>query len=168
MSESKKKRRRSYKGTYKPKNPDKYAGNVKNIVYRSLLERTFMVWLDTNPSVLKWSSEEDIIPYISPVDNRYHRYFPDFRILCIDADTKKPKEYLIEVKPYSQTQEPKQSKKKHWKSKQRYIRECMTYAVNQAKWKAAQKICEQNDITFKILTEKEIRRFNNGEDIYKK
>ena len=63
-----------YKGKYRPEHPEKYVGNSSNIIYRSLLERRFMVFCDRNDSVLKWSSEELAIPYVSPIDNRVHRY----------------------------------------------------------------------------------------------
>ena len=35
---------------------------------------------DLNPDVLKWGSEETVIPYVSPLDNKIHRYFVDFYI----------------------------------------------------------------------------------------
>ena len=31
-----------------------------------------------------------------------------------------------------------------------------TYAVNQAKWKAAQEFCKDNGMQFKLITEKEL------------
>ena len=37
-----------------------------------------------------------------------------------------------------------------------YIYECKTYAVNQAKWKAATEFCEDRRIEFKIITEDEL------------
>ena len=63
----------AYKGKYKPLNPNKYAGNPMNIVYRSLWERKVMVYCDKNPLVIEWGSEEIIIPYLSPWDGRMHR-----------------------------------------------------------------------------------------------
>ena len=60
----------SYKGRYTPANPKKYKGNSRNIVYRSLWERKFMVYCDTSKNILEWGSEEIIIPYISPVDGK--------------------------------------------------------------------------------------------------
>jgi len=69
---------RSYKGKFIPTNPKKYLGDVNSIIYRSLLERRFMVYCDQTPKVLKWTSEEVVVPYISPVDNKMHRYFVDF------------------------------------------------------------------------------------------
>ena len=70
----------AYKGLYKIKNLSKYKGNPAKVTYRSLWERKFMVYCDNNPNILKWSSEEIIIPYRSPIDKRIHRYFPDFWI----------------------------------------------------------------------------------------
>ena len=68
----------AYKGKYKPKYRSKYKGDPTKIIYRSLWERRFMVYCDENPSIIKWASEEVIIPYRSPLDKRIHRYYPDF------------------------------------------------------------------------------------------
>ena len=46
--------------------------------------------------VIKWSSEEYIIPYISPVDNRPHRYYPDFYVKVRNADNI-VEEWIVEV-----------------------------------------------------------------------
>ena len=78
----------AYRGKYKPENPNKYVGNYSNIVYRSLLERRFMVFCDRNPNILKWASEEMAIPYISPMDNRVHRYYVDFIIEVKEKEEK--------------------------------------------------------------------------------
>ena len=39
-----------------------------------------MSFLDSDPRIIEWSSEEIVVPYISPVDNRTHRYFVDFYV----------------------------------------------------------------------------------------
>ena len=70
----------SYKGRFTPKNPQKYAGDATNIIWRSTWERKVMDWLDQSESVVYWSSEELAIKYYNPVDNKIHRYFPDFII----------------------------------------------------------------------------------------
>ena len=80
------------KGIYKPKNISKYRGDYRNIVYRSGLELKFMRYLDGNDSILKWSSEEIVIPYRSPIDGKVHRYFPDFWVKTSQGET------LIEIK----------------------------------------------------------------------
>ena len=70
----------SNKSKYKPSFPKKYKGNPNNIICRSTWERRFCRWCDLNENILEWGSEEFFIPYISPVDHRVHRYFPDFII----------------------------------------------------------------------------------------
>ena len=96
-------------------------------------------------------SEEFYIPYISPLDNRVHRYFPDF-IIKVKESTGQIKTYVIEVKPKKQTRPPKTPKRKT----KSYLYECKTYAVNQLKWKAAVEFCEDRRIKFKIITEDEL------------
>ena len=72
---------RQYKqGLFYPKNTEKYKGDFSNIVYRSSWELKFMHWADESKNVLEWSSEELVIPYLSPLDNKMHRYFVDFKI----------------------------------------------------------------------------------------
>ena len=56
-----------------------------------------MVWCDKNENVLQWGSEEIVIPYISPVDRRVHRYFPDFYVKAKTRD-ERIKKYIVEVK----------------------------------------------------------------------
>jgi hypothetical protein len=140
-----------YKGKYKPKNYSKYEGDPTKIIYRSLLERKFMVHCDNNPNILMWSSEEVIIPYISPKDNKYHRYFMDFKVKYADKNGKIGV-MLIEVKPSSKIQKPKPAKKS-----KRYIEEVFEWGVNEAKWKAASEYCKDRGWQFKIMTEKELR-----------
>ncbi len=138
-------------GKYKPSNPEKYKGDVNNIIYRSSWERKFLYYCDTNENILEYSSEEVVIPYKSPVDNRYHRYFPDFYIKYKDVNGK-IKKSLIEIKPFRQTQEPKVQKRKT----KGYIYEVVEYAKNQAKWKAAEEWCLDHGYEFKVLTENEL------------
>ena len=141
----------SYKGRYNPVNPKKYKGNPQNIIYRSLWERKFMVYCDTNDKVLEWGSEEIIIPYISPWDSKVHRYFPDFYIK-VKQSSGNLKKFIIEVKPKKQTRPPKPVERKT----KRWIKEVRTFGINEAKWKHATKWCKDNDMEFKILTEEEL------------
>ncbi|NDB59780.1 head completion protein, partial [bacterium] len=98
-------------GFFKPKHPEKYKGDANNIVYRSGWEKRVMDWCDTNKNVVSWSSEEVIIPYISPIDNRPHRYFVDFYVQAKDNNGNL-QTYLLEVKPKAQTIEPKPQSRK--------------------------------------------------------
>jgi hypothetical protein len=135
-------------GKYIPRHPNKYKGDPNNIIYRSSWEHKFMLWCDRkNSSVQEWGSEEIAIPYISPVDGKRHKYFPDFYVKI------KGKKYMVEVKPFKQTKEPK-TQKKITKS---YVSEVLTWAVNKAKWKAAGEVCEDNGYKFMIITEKELK-----------
>jgi len=141
----------SYKGKYSPSFPRKYKGDHRNIVYRSLWERKFMVYCDKNENVLQWGSEEIAIPYRSPVDRRVHRYFPDFYIKYKDTNGKIRKP-IIEVKPLRQCSPPPKPKKQT----RGYIYEAYEYAKNQAKWKAAREWCLDRGYEFKVMTEKEL------------
>ena len=135
-----------HKGRFKPKNVHKYRGNPSNIIYRSGYELKFMNWCDKNNDVTAWGSEEIVIPYRSPIDNRVHRYYPDFIIRVKDTT------YLIEVKPYRFTQEPKIPKRKT----KRFITEVKQWGVNLAKWESAKEFCLDRGWEFKIITEKEL------------
>ena len=141
----------SIKSKFKPSNPQKYQGDPENIICRSSWERKFCNYCDTNPNILKWASEEFSIPYVSPTDNRVHRYFPDF-LIEVKETSGKIKKYVVEVKPAKQTQPPKQGKR----ITKSFLYEAKTYAVNQAKWKAAVEFCLDNGVEFKIITEKEL------------
>ena len=145
--------RKRYKGKYKVKNSKKYIGDSSNVIYRSLMELRFMKWADRSDNVLKWNSEEVVIPYISPIDNKRHRYFPDFLIQTDKGWT------LIEVKPQVQTKPPKKLLVENLtpKKKRRYVRAVQTWLVNEAKWKAARKVCEVEGWTFQLMTEKQLQ-----------
>ena len=138
----------SYKGKFRPSNPTKYKGDPTRIIYRSLWEKKFMHWCDKNVNVLEWGSEEIIIPYRSPVDNRPHRYYPDFYVKARTKDGRLAKS-IIEIKPYKQTLPPKRKKQKS----KTFLTEVKTYTVNQAKWRAARAYCADRRMTFLVLTE---------------
>ena len=141
----------SYKGKYQPDNPKKYKGDPTNIIYRSLWERKFMKYCDLNENILEWGSEIMALPYRSPIDNRIHKYFPDFYIKVRESSGE-IKKCIIEIKPKKQTVEPIPQKRKT----KGYIYEVYEYAKNQAKWKAAEEFCKDRQWEFKVLTENEL------------
>ncbi|MDB4681426.1 TnsA endonuclease N-terminal domain-containing protein [bacterium] len=141
---------KSYRGLYRPTNPKKYVGNTQQIVYRSLLERRFMRYCDLNTDILYWASEELAVRYYSPLDKKYHRYFPDFIVKTINNE-----KYMIEIKPSRQAVKPKPPKKKT----KSYMRESFEYIKNQAKWQAAKVYCEDKGMQFKIITEKDLGQY---------
>ena len=140
----------SKKSIYKPKNPKKYKGDVRNIICRSSWEERFCGYCDLNENIIQWGSEEFFIPYRAP-DGKTRRYFPDF-IIKVKENSGKVKTYVIEVKPFKQTKPPKKRKQ----VSKSYLYECKTYATNQAKWEAANEWCKDKRIEFKIITEREL------------
>tara|TARA_R100000234_G_scaffold48613_2_gene29099 strand:+ start:1765 stop:2208 length:444 start_codon:yes stop_codon:yes gene_type:complete len=138
----------AYRGKYKVKNKSKYDGDFTNVIYRSLWERQFFRWCEDNKDVVKWSSESVVIPYKCKTDGKMHRYFMDVKVRFRNGKT-----FLIEIKPESQTQPPKQPKRKSKK----YIKEVMTYAKNISKWEQAEKYATQRGWEFKIFTEKTLK-----------
>lgn len=137
----------AYKSKFKPKNPQKYIGNPNNIICRSLWERTFCKYLDENVNVIRWSSEELEIPYISPVDNAMHRYYPDF---LFEVKTNSLVEtFVVEIKPDKQTREPLRGAK----SNKTFITEVLQFEINRSKWDSAKKFCDKQGWKFLILTE---------------
>lgn len=139
-----------YKGKFSPRNPQKYKGDPTNIIYRSTWEVRVMKYLDEHPNVIWWASEELPIPYLSPIDKKKHRYFPDF-IAKIKKSNGTVMTYIIEVKPEKQTKPPTQKRKT-----KAFIQEAMTYEVNKAKWYAAEEFCKDHGWEFLIFTEKHL------------
>ena len=111
-----------------------------------------MVYCDKNDAIIEWGSEEVIVPYLSPMDGKIHRYFPDFymKVRQADGSTKK---FIIEVKPKSQCKQPVKNPKRRTT---KWFNEVKTFAINQAKWKYAREFCEDKGMEFKIFTEDHI------------
>lgn len=136
-------------GRFNPRNPLKYHGRLDQIFFRSSYELSAFRWLDETTSVIQWSSEEIVIPYLSPVDKRMHRYFVDIWAEIKDKQGQ-TKRFLLEIKPKKETEPPKKRRGK------RFIEECETFARNTAKWDAAQRYAKTKGWEFKILTETEL------------
>ena len=143
---------KTLKGKFRPKNPEKYKGDYTNIVYRSSWERMFMNWCDGNPNIKRWQSEEKAIWYDNPITKRKARYFPDFIVEYQRSDGITMQE-MVEIKPSRQVEGPPVNPKRRTKA---WAAACMTYAQNQAKWKAARRWCEDRGMNFRIVTEKEL------------
>jgi len=138
----------AYRTIFNPKNPKKYAGDSSKIVCRSLWERNVCNFCDEHPNIIKWSSEEIAIPYVSPIDKKMHNYYPDFLIQFKNSDGVHT--WMVEVKPKKQTFLKENASKK----------EKVTWIINNAKWNAAKNYCNNNNFVFKILTEKDL--FSNA------
>lgn len=141
-------RKRASKTEFVPKHPEKYIGTFP-IISRSSWELFFMQKMDTNDNVIRWASESIVIPYLSPKDNKTHKYYPDFIIEIRTSDGSIIKQ-VIEIKPMNQCL-PGTSKKPDVLARQNLV-----YLINQAKWEATKRMCEQNDFTFVVLTEQDL------------
>lgn len=137
------------KGVFKPRYPKKYRGNVSNIIYRSSWELRLMIFLDTEPLIEWWSSEEHVVMYTDHSTNppRMRRYFPDFLVKKTMGDT-----FMIEVKPEKEVLPPI-SRSKQTRA---YIKEIKTFAKNNSKWESARRFCEQRGWKFLVLTERDL------------
>ena len=142
----------AYRGFFKPQNPTKYIGNPIKIMYRSLWERKFMKFCDSSGNVIRWGSEEVVVPYMNPLDRKQHRYYVDFIVEMKTAEGIKT--LLIEIKPKKQCVEPKRKKK----ITRGYIFEVQTWIKNTAKWAAASEVSKTRGWEFKILTEDDLFR----------
>lgn len=134
-----------YPRPWTPKNPEKYEGDPTGIIVRSSWEVRFLNWCDMNKHIVSYSSEEIVIPYLSPIDNKYHRYFPDAKIRLDTGQI-----YIVEIKPFYQCQKPTT------KNKKRYLVEAQTYLINNSKWKYAKEFCSKRGWKFKVITEYEL------------
>lgn len=137
-------------GRYTPHFPKKYKGNLSNIVFRSSWEMEFCKFCDHNPNIIEWASEEIAIPYVKPTDNAIHRYYPDFWIKYKNKYGNIIQE-VIEIKPSNQKKAPRKLKKMS-----QNLYEQLTYAINVAKWQAAEAWCKKRGVKFRILTEKDL------------
>lgn len=154
---SKKRTYREFRqGIYKPVNKEKCL-NKSPIVFRSFLEARLFRILDSNPSVLKWSSEETVIPYVHPIKTQesgqktYARYFVDvFMEMKIGDEIKR---FIVEIKPFKQTEKPEVNNRKKPST---ILYENAMYSINMAKWTAAKAWAKKKNMEFMIITEKNI------------
>lgn len=143
--------RKHNQGYFKPKHPEKYKGDVNKIRFMSSWELSFDQFLDNNPNILFWASEEIKIPYIKPTDGKVHYYYPDYWIQYKDKKGN-IKQEIIEVKPDKEIRPPKAT----GKNKKTQLYESLTWAINSAKWEAAIQFCNKYNIHFRLLTEKQL------------
>lgn len=131
------------RGRFIPKHPEKYLGNAAKIFGRSSWEFMLFKYLDSTPAVINWASEEIAIPYLSPLDNRVHQYYPDAFAIYRDKYGNIKKE-IIEIKPYKETVLTEKSTD----------RDKVALAVNHAKWKYAAEFAIKQGMSFRVITER--------------
>jgi hypothetical protein len=133
-------------GIYTVRNPGKYVGKGTPR-YRSGWEMTFMMFLDSNDNIVQWASESISIPYRNPITGKQSMYVPDFFVTYRGRDNTTRAE-LIEIKP----------KKQSLIESRMTDRDRAIVAVNYAKWASAQKWCQRNGLTFRVINEDSIFR----------
>lgn len=146
-----KKSSRYHQGRYELANPKKYIGDPNKVLYRSSWERKLCYKFDHSKEIIAWGCESIIIPYISPIDGLPHRYFTDFITIATNSLGENVVT-IVEVKPEKEKYPPTSKGKK----KTRFLKECKTYEINQAKWKYARAYCKKRGWNFIILSEKQI------------
>jgi len=107
-----------------------------------------MNYCDRNRSIMEWSSEEIVIPYKSPLDGKYHRYFVDFYCKLKNKEGRIEK-VLVEIKPKKFCSQPVMGKRKT----KTYLNELKQRSINKAKWDSAKSWCHKKGMKFVILTE---------------
>lgn len=140
--------RRFRQGRFVCKFPEKYIGDPGNIIYRSQLEFNFFRYADFNKNIIKWGSENIIIPYYDKTTNKTRKYYIDIYIEYINSENKIDKA-IIEIKPLSQVNPPNPRGKNSNKRLLEYIK-------NTCKWNAAKVYAKSKNINFHIFTEKEL------------
>ena len=147
-------------GSFTPRNPNKYKGDLSKIYFRSGWELKFLQWCDDTQSIISYASECVKVPYIHPLDNRPHEYYIDFYIdmKLSDGTTQK---WLIEVKPEKYTKLPKEPKKKTAKSMKNYRVHYQTSLINIEKFKSAKYYSKQMGAIFGVISiDKKTQRFS--------
>lgn len=132
-------------------NPEKYAGDLNKLLYKSSWEENMFNFCDNNINIVRWGYEIIEISYMKPVEKGFKpsKYYPDLYVEYFDKDKNFIRE-VLEVKPLKQTKTSR-SKKPLIKLAENYV-----VKVNHAKWDAAQKWCLDRGIKFSVITEKSI------------
>jgi glutaredoxin len=139
-------------GLFSPSNPEKYIGDIHNIIYRSSWEYRFCVYCDTNESILRWSSEPISIDYYNPLDKKNHKYNVDFYIKVLKED-REEQEWIIEIKPEKQKKKPVYEGSMTLSKLKSYNRNMQIWITNQAKFKAAKEWAEKRNFKFGVVDE---------------
>jgi len=153
------KNQKSKYGNYTPTNPQKYTGGYP-IRVMSTWETIYMRYLDNNPAVIAWSSESIAIPYKHPILKDHNglprtaRYYPDFFVV-VKTRTGEIEKIICEIKPFKETIQPSTRGNKSNKTK---LYESKTWAINSAKWIAAERYCQKMGYRFIKITEKQLIR----------
>jgi len=140
-------------GLYKVIHPEKYVGDVNNVIYRSGWEKKFCIYCDNQPSIIEWSSEPFKIKYLNGSTFKEHTYYTDFYIKIQDSSDKS-KKYIVNINQESQNKKPEIQSKRTLKALNSYKYNLDQYVKNQSKWVEAKRACEDAGFEFMVITEK--------------
>lgn len=153
-------------GLFVPTNIDKLIkiNNEGGVYYRSGLEKKMMIYLDINPKIIKWSSEYIKIPYEKTewssvrrdFETTQHTYYPDF-FYELEREDGSISRVVAEVKPHSETIEPKITENMTSKQLRNLEYALKTYNKNIQKWKYMIEWCQKKGFEFIIITEKHLK-----------
>ncbi len=152
-----------HQGLFTPNNKDKVVklNSQGGLYYRSGLEQKMMIYLDNNEKIINWGAEHLKIPYTktewSSDKQEYvvtsHTYYPDFYYELQRSDGSISR-VVAEVKPYSETIEPKISAKPTSKQLKNAEYAIKMYNKNLSKWTYMIEYCQRKGFEFIIITEK--------------
>lgn len=142
-------------GKYQVINPQKYIGDIYNIIFRSSWEKRFCYYCDSNPNIIKWSSEPIAIKYWNPIDKKEHEYHVDYYIQVKKTDGS-TQDWLLEVKPksqYSLKEKPVFEGRVTEKRIRAYNEKLKIWITNRAKFEAATRFAEARGYKFGTIDE---------------
>jgi len=152
-------------GLFIPNNKDKVIklNTQGGLYYRSGLEQKMMVYLDNNSGIKFWGAEHLRIPYVKTewvsehqeFKTSEHSYYPDFYYELHREDGSVSK-VVAEVKPSSETKEPKLSDNPTSKQLKNFEYALKMYNKNLSKWKYMIEYCERKGFEFIIITEQHL------------
>lgn len=137
-------------------NPQKYLGDPKKILIRSSYERKFFKECDLDEKIAKWTSEPEWlkVKYISPLDDKWHSYYPD--VYCEKIIRGKTVKFLIEIKPSEYLKKPKKPTKMTRSAEISYQKKLKRFIIIATKKKYAEAFAKANDMVYLFLTERHI------------
>lgn len=153
-------------GLYLPRNTNKVIklNSQGGLYYRSGLEQKMMIYLDTNERIIHWGAEHIRVPYTKTewvsetqeYKTTEHGYYPDFYYELQKSDGSVSR-VVAEVKPSSETMEPKLNEKPTAKQLKNFEYSLKMYNKNLSKWKAMIEYCERKGFEFIIITEQHLK-----------
>lgn len=139
-------------GYFKPNNPQKYTGDLNQILYRSSWEFYVLRMLDNNPQVYEYCAEPIAIKYLNPITQKYNNYYIDVYAKVLNK-TNEFIEWLLEIKPNKYIHPPKQPKNPTYQANKNYNYHARQYIINCKKFQSAREYARAKGMKFGIITE---------------